>query len=266
MPLLPKVARADLHFWEEPCISGKQGSGTIFFSGCSLSCVYCQNYDISHNGYGKIISYERLAEIFKELEQKGANNINLVNPTHYVYAIKKALDLYKPNIPVVYNSGGYDRVETLKSLEGYIDVYLMDLKYLSAENAFKYSNAEDYPDVVQKALLECYHQKNICVFENELLKSGVIIRHLLLPQGTNEAIRVFDWYKKNIPNAYFSIMSQYSPCGAAVNISPINRSVTSREYNKVLDYICESNEERVYFQERESKDKRYIPKFNLYGV
>ncbi len=266
MPLLPKVARAALHFWEEPPISQKNGSGTVFFSGCSLGCVYCQNYGISHNGFGKVISYERLAEIFYELEKKGANNINLVNPTHYVYAIKKALDIYRPKIPVVYNTGGYDRVEILKSLEGYIDIYLCDLKYLSEDRAELYSLAKDYPSVAQAAIRECYRQKKEIITENGILKKGVIIRHLILPQGTCEAMSVFDWYRENTPNAYFSMMSQYTPCGKATDMPPINRKITQREYNKVIDYISAYDNGRIFIQERESSSKEYIPEFNLEGV
>ena len=266
MPLLPRVARADLHFWEEPCISGKKGSGTIFFSGCSLSCVYCQNFDLSHKQFGKDISIERLSEIFYELEQKGAHNINLVNPTHYSLAIKQALDIYRPNIPIVYNSGGYEKVEVLRELQDYIDIYLLDLKYLSCEVALKYSGAYDYPIVAQKAILECYRQKGECITQNGIMKKGVIIRHLLLPQGTNEAMRVFDWYHNNVKNAFFSIMGQYLPFGEAENIKPLNRKITRREYDKVLDYISRFDCENIYIQELSSSSKKYIPSFDLSGV
>ena len=266
MPLLPRVARADLHFWEEPVISGKNGSGTVFFSGCSLECVYCQNFSISHNGQGKDISYERLAEIFKELETKGAHNINLVCPTHYVFAIKKALDIYKPKIPVVYNSGGYDNVETLKMLEGYIDIFLMDLKYLDNKRAEIYSSAKDYPFVAKNAIKEALRQQPECVVEQGIMKKGVIIRHLILPQATNEAIAVFDWVRENAPQAYFSIMSQYIPCGKATEMPIINRKITAREYDKVINYICESEKENIFIQERLSADKKYIPDFDLSGV
>lgn len=266
MPLLPKAARAALHYWEEPCISGKNGSGTVFFSGCNLQCVFCQNYQISHGGDGKIITYERLANIFKELEDKGAENINLVTPSHYIYAIKKALDIYKPKIPVVYNSGGYDDAKSLKSLEDYIDIFLMDLKYLDPERAKLYSCAFDYPSVSQNALKEAARQQPNCVFEDGMMKKGVIVRHLLLPQGTNEAIKVFDWVKENTPNAYFSIMSQYTPFGKAKEMPIINRPVTKREYNKVVDYICNSGFENVYIQSRMSSSEEYIPDFDFLGI
>lgn len=265
-PLLPRISRAALHFWEEPCITGKNGSGTVFFSGCSLSCVYCQNTEISRFCKGKTVSYKRLAEIFYELENMGAENINLVTPTHYIHAIKKALDIYKPKIPIVYNSGGYDNIEQLRLLDGYIDVYLLDFKYFSNERAKKYSFANDYPDVAKAVLKEAYRQKQNCIFDNGLIKSGVIVRHLLLPQGTNDAINVFDYVKENLPNAYFSIMSQYTPCGNLENYPEINRKVTKREYEKVLNHILESGFLNCYIQEKESSSKEYIPSFDLTGV
>lgn len=266
MPLLPKVARAALHFWEEPCISGKNGSGTVFFSGCTLDCAFCQNYDISHGGFGKSITYQRLADIFKELEEKGAHNINLVTPTHFVPAIIRALDIYKPRIPIVYNSGGYDTAEEIRSLKGYADIFLMDLKYLSGDRAALYSGAPDYPEYATAAIRECYKAQPVCEFKDGIMQKGLIVRHLLLPQGTKEAIRVFDWVRNNMPHAFFSIMSQYTPCGRAENMPIINRRVTRREYEKVLDYICNSSFENVYIQERESSDKKYIPPFDLEGV
>ena len=265
MPLLPRVARADLHFWEEPIISGKKGSGTVFFSGCPLSCVYCQNFSISQEGIGADITIERLADIFKSLEEKGAHNINLVSPTHYVTTIIKALDIYKPNIPIVYNSGGYDRKETLKLLEKYVDIFLLDLKYLSGDRAKLYSNAEDYPEFAKGAIIEALRQQPECVIENGIMKKGVVIRHLLLPQATREAMAVFDWVKENAPKAYFSIMSQYVPCFKAEEMSVINRRVTKREYQKVLDYIAESGFKRVFIQEQNSADKKYIPDFDFEG-
>ena len=266
MPLLPKAARADLHFWEEPCISGKNGSGTVFFSGCTLNCVFCQNYDVSHNAKGKVITYERLAEIFKELEHKGAHNINLVSPSHYALAIKNALDIYKPKIPVVYNSGGYDRVETLKMLEGYIDIFLLDLKYLSPDRAEVYSGAKDYPLYAQKAVIEAVRQQPECVISDGVMQKGVIIRHLLMPQGTREAMAVFDFVRENAPTAYFSIMSQYIPFGKALDMPIINRKVTDREYQKVIDYICGFDFPNVFIQEKNSADKKYIPDFNFLGI
>ena len=263
MPLRVKIARADLHFWEEPSISGQNGSGTVFFSGCNLACCYCQNFDVSHKCNGKEITVEGLAEIFKMLENKEANNINLVTPTHYAWAIKQALDIYKPKIPIVYNSSGYETVESLKMLKGYIDIFLLDLKYLSEDRALKYSCAKDYPDYAKAAILEAYRQSPFCEFEDGIMKKGVIIRHLLLPQGTKEAMAVFDWVRDNTPNAYFSIMSQYIPMGEAEKFKEINRKVTKREYEKVLDYICSFDFTNVYIQEKSSANKQFIPDFNL---
>ncbi len=266
MPLLPKAARADLHFWEEPCISGERGSGTVFFSGCTLSCVYCQNYEVSHNALGKEITYERLAEIFYELEKRGAHNINLVSPTHYALAIKNALDIYRPSIPIVYNSSGYERVETLKMLEDYIDIYLIDLKYLSIERAQLYSNAADYPEYATAAIKEALRQQPKSVINDNIMQKGVIIRHLLMPQGTKEAMAVFDWVRENAPTAYFSIMSQYTPFGKALSMPIINRKVTDREYNKVLDYICGFDFQNVFMQQKNSANKKYIPEFDFKGI
>lgn len=266
MPLLPKAARADLHFWEEPPISGENGSGTVFFSGCTLNCVFCQNFDVSHNAKGKVITYERLAEIFYELEHKGAHNINLVSPSHYAIAIKKALDIYKPKIPVVYNSSGYERVETLKMLEGYIDIFLLDLKYLSGDRAELYSGARDYPLYAVNALKEAVRQQPESVIQDKIMKKGVIVRHLLMPQGTREAMAVFDLVRENAPTAYFSIMSQYVPFGKALDMPIINRKVTDREYKKVIDYICGFDFSNVFIQEKNSADKKYIPDFNFNGV
>lgn len=261
MPLRVRFARADLHFWEEPSISGQSGSGTVFFSGCNLACCYCQNYDLSHNFKGDDISVKELAEIFEMLEEKGACNINLVTPTHYALAIKEALDIYKPSVPIVYNSSGYETVETLKMLEGYIDVFLLDLKYLSEERALKYSAAEDYPFYAKSAILEACRQIPVCEIKDGIMQKGVIVRHLLLPQGTREAMAVFDWVRENVPNAYFSIMSQYIPMGDAAKYKEINRKVTKREYEKVIDYICSFDFPNVYMQEKSSADKKFIPDF-----
>ncbi len=267
MPLLPRVARAALHFWEEPCISGTRGSGTVFFSGCSLKCVFCQNERISHAGYGKTVSAERLADIFRELEAKGAHNINLVNPTHYAHAICRALEIYRPNIPIVYNSGGYDKPETLEQIAPYIDIYLMDYKYRDTAHAFAYSGAADYPEVAERAIRTCYRLQPECVFDDAgILQKGLIVRHLILPQATRDAIAVFEWVKENTPNAYFSIMSQYLPEGAAKRMKPIDRRITTREYEKVLSVICDSGFENCYMQQRSSAREEYIPPFDLSGV
>ena len=265
-PLLPRVARAALHFWEEPIISGEKGSGTVFFSGCSLGCVYCQNYGISHNNEGKTITPERLADIFKELEEKGAHNINLVNPTHYVLAIKKALNIYRPNIPIVYNSSGYESEETLNVAKEFTDIYLLDFKYISPDRAEKYSCAFDYPDFAKNTIIKCIKYQPENIVENGIMKKGVIVRHLILPQATREATLVFDWVKNNAPNCFFSLMGQYVPFGKAGEYNEINRKITKREYEKVLDYIMESSFENIFIQELSSGDEKYIPDFDLTGI
>ncbi|MBR6694256.1 MAG: radical SAM protein [Clostridia bacterium] len=265
MPLFPRLARAGLHFWEEPCISGKNGSGTVFFSGCSLRCIYCQNLEISHKNHGKTVSYERLAEIFKELEDKGAENINLVNPTHYTHAIKRALEIYKPNIPIVYNTGGYERTEIIDSFPA--DIYLFDLKYCDDKKSLEYSAASDYFSVAKDALLAAYRRVGAPRFnENGIMQSGIIVRHLLLPSSTNDAIKIIDWCEKNCPDVIFSLMAQYTPYGDAKQHKILGRRITKREYDKVLSYCENRNFFEIYVQELESATSDYIPAFNLEGV
>ncbi|MBE6769712.1 MAG: radical SAM protein [Ruminococcaceae bacterium] len=263
--LLPKIAKVSLHNWEEPCISGTKGSGTLFFSGCSLKCVFCQNYNISQENFGKRVSTQRLAEIFREIEASGAHNINLVNPTHYFWAIEQALNIYKPKIPLVYNSGGYDLPENIK--KGIFDVYLMDLKYINNETAFKYSKCDNYTDFAFNAIKAAYELQNEPIFdENGILQKGLIVRHLILPQHTNDAIKVIDWFKENTPNAILSIMSQYVPMYKAEEYKTINRQITKREYDKVLNYVSDKKLSHVYTQKRTSSDAKYIPDFNLDGI
>ena len=261
MPANPKIARADLHFWEEPCISGQNGSGTIFFSGCSLACVYCQNYEISHQNKGRVITVEQLADIMRELENKGAHNINFVNPTHYFEAIKNALKIYKPNIPLVYNSGGYDRAENIK--EDIFDIYLMDLKYVSPDKAERYSLAADYFEFASSAIKTAYKQKKIVIDKNGIMQSGVIVRHLVLPLATREAMAVIDWVSENTPDAYFSLMAQYVPYGKAHEFKELNRKITKREYEKVLEHLYTKPLNNVFIQDYSSSDKKYIPDFNF---
>ena len=255
------IAKFYLHPFEEPIISGSRGSGTVFFCGCSLKCVFCQNFELSRNMRGKVISPIELADIFKQLEDMGAHNINLVTPTHYVEAIKRALDIYRPKIPIVYNSGGYEKKETIAALEGYIDIFLIDFKYISPEKALLYSNAKDYPSYAEAFISEAYRRQEKCVFKDGIMQKGVIIRHLLMPSSTKEAIQIFDWVRENTPNAYFSFMSQYVPFAEALNMPVINRRVTEREYEKVLDYIIDSGFSNVYIQETDSADTKYIPSF-----
>ena len=263
----PVVARAALHYWEEPCISGKKGSGAIFFTGCSLQCVFCQNYQIStEKSVGKRITVKELSEIFQRLEKEDAQSINLVNPTHFAAAIREALLLYKPSVPVVYNSGGYDRVETLRSLDGLIDVYLPDWKYAVPELGALYSGAENYAQVVKTAVSEMVRQTGAPVFNEEgILLKGTLVRHLILPSNTRNSIRVLEEIAGISDKVLVSLMAQYVPCGKAEKYPEINRRITSREYKKVQQRLFELGLDG-FVQERESAKKEYIPPFNLEGV
>ena len=261
-----KLARAALHFWEEPCISGKNGSGAVFFSGCNLKCVYCQNYEISIGDKGKEISDERLIEIFEGLIDEGAQNINLVNPTHYATRLAEVLSKWKCPVPIVYNSSGYESVETLRLLEGIVDIYLPDFKYIRSEKAQRYSRAKDYPQVVKEALFEMRRQQPEDIFENGIMKRGMIIRHLILPQNTNSSLEIIDYIKENFESTYLSLMAQYVPCGNLKDFPELQRKITKREYEKVVNYACQKGLQRVFVQELGSADKMYIPPFDLNGV
>lgn len=260
-----RVARAALHFWEEPCISGKEGSGTVFFSGCNLKCVFCQNNEISAENKGVEISDDKLIYIFENLVSQGANNINLVNPTHYAKRLAKVLGRWKSPVPIVYNSSGYEEVETLKMLDGLIDIYLPDLKYIRAEKAMRYSKAADYFEKASAALLEMRRQVED-KFDGNIMKSGMIIRHLILPQNTNSSIAVLDFIKSNFPNTFVSLMAQYTPCGDLSEFPEINRKITKREYEKVVNYALDNSFDKLFIQELSSADKSFIPKFDFTGV
>ena len=260
-----RVARAALHFWEEPCISGKEGSGTVFFSGCNLKCVFCQNNEISAENKGVEISDDKLISIFENLISQGANNINLVNPTHYAKRLAKVLGRWKSPVPIVYNSSGYEEVETLKALDGFIDIYLPDLKYIRAEKAMRYSKATDYFEKASAALLEMRRQVED-KFDGDIMKSGMIIRHLILPQNTNSSIAVLDFIKSNFPNTFVSLMAQYTPCGDLSEFPEINRKITKREYEKVVNYAFDNSFDKLFIQELSSADKSFIPKFDFTGV
>ncbi len=265
MPQMPVVARASLHYGEEPCVSGTNGSGTVFFSGCSLKCVFCQNYEISHNGFGKPISVEELSKIFKNLEISGAHNINLVTPTHFVPAIKDALRLYKPKIPIVYNCSGYEDIKVIE--EDVFDVYLFDLKFFSSEKSLRYAKCPDYFKVASKALKRACEIKGEPIINSKgLIERGVIVRHLILPQSTNDSINIVNWLNENTPNIIFSLMSQYTPIYLAKDYPEINRRITKREYEKVVDVCYNNNFYDVYLQELSSATKEMIPDFNLSGV
>lgn len=261
-----KLARAALHFWEEPCISGKNGSGAVFFSGCNLKCVYCQNYEISIGDKGTQISDERLIEIFEGLIDEGAQNINLVNPTHYATRLAEVLSKWKCPVPIVYNSSGYESVETLRLFEGIVDIYLPDFKYIRSEKAQRYSRAKDYPQAVKEALFEMRRQQPEDIFENGIMKRGMIIRHLILPQNTNSSLEIIDYIKENFESTYLSLMAQYVPCGNLKDFPELQRKITKREYEKVVDYACQKGLQRVFVQELGSADKMYIPPFDLNGV
>ena len=263
-----KIARAGLHFWEEPPISGKNGSGTVFFSGCNLGCVYCQNYEISHETFGKTVSEKRLTEIFGELEEKGAHNINLVNPTHYAEKLVPLLADYRKNIPFVYNSSGYERVEILQRLEGLIDVYLPDLKYISGEKSLKYSKAENYFDCASRAILEMKRQCGENIYDSDgIIKKGLIVRHLILPKNTNQSIEVLKWMAENLgTDTAISLMAQYTPYGKIENHPELQRKITEREYNKVLTFAVDIGFKNIFTQEFASSSEEYIPDFDLTGV
>ncbi len=267
MPENPVVARAGLHFFEEPCISGKEGSGAIFFSGCSLRCEFCQNKIISAEHFGKEISIKRLAEIFYELEQQGANNINLVTATHYSFAVIEALKIYKPKIPIVYNCGGYEKPETLKALEGYIDIYLPDFKYYSSELAEKFSSTPDYFEVAKEAIKEMFRQTGKPVFnEKGIMQKGTIIRHLVLPSHTDDSIKILDTIKNEFPDyAMVSLMRQYTPYSKS-KFRELNRKLTSYEYDKVSEYMIDLGIINGYMQDKDSARTLYTPDFDLTGV
>lgn len=262
------VARSALHMWEEPCISGKNGSGTVFFSGCSLKCVYCQNYKLSHEAYGAQVTEKALVKMFHNLIEQGAHNINLVNPTHYAPMLAKVLKENPLPVPVVYNSSGYERVETLRELEGLIDVYLPDLKYIDADKSEKYSNAKDYFKYASRAIPEMYRQVGKASFDEKgIIRKGLIIRHLILPANIHQSYKILDWIKENLPSDTFvSLMCQYTPFGNLSGHPEIDRKITRREYNKVVSYMEEIGLVNGYIQEHSSAGRQYIPDFALQGV
>lgn len=262
------LARASVHLWEEPPISGTNGSGTVFFSGCNLGCVYCQNYEISHMVKGKAVSEGRLDEIFRELENKGVHNINLVNPTHYAHKIRQLLMAEKPSVPVVYNSSGYERVSTLKSLEGLVDIYLPDLKYINPERSEKYSDAADYFDFASRAVIEMKRQCSENIFDSDgIMQKGMIIRHLVLPQNTNQSIKILEWIKDNLgTDTLISLMSQYTPHGQADKYKELTRKITAREYEKVVSAAEEMGFTTIFTQDYASASENFIPDFDFSGV
>ncbi len=267
MPETVLVARAALHHWEEPPISGTRGAGTVFFSGCNLRCVFCQNSVISHEGVGKRVSPARLREIFEELIAQGAHNIDLVTPTHFSHVLREVLQKPLP-VPVIWNSGGYETVETLRRLEGLVQIYLPDLKYLSSEKAGRYSSAKDYPQAATAAIREMVRQTGPCVLDGEgILQRGVIIRHLLLPGGLTEAKAVMDWVAEEFPRGevLFSLMSQYVPLGRAAKYPEIDRPLRKSEIRNAQAYMA-ALELPGFIQDPDSASEGYVPSFDLTGV
>ncbi|MBQ4051803.1 MAG: radical SAM protein, partial [Oscillospiraceae bacterium] len=258
------LSRAALHFWEEPCISGQEGSGTVFFSGCTLKCIFCQNREISRGQAGKLISTDRLSEIFLELQAKGARNINLVTPTHYLPQIIRALDTAKANgltLPVVYNTSGYEKVEMLRLLEGYVDIWLPDMKYLTPSIAKDYSSAENYPEHILPALDEMVRQTGEPVFdENGMMKKGVIVRHLALPAQGNDSRKILrtliERYGSRI---WISIMSQYTPPPFELSFPNLNRKLTEREYDRLVDFADRNGIRNAFIQEGTAAEESFIP-------
>lgn len=266
-----KVARCALHYYEEPSISGKQGSGAVFFSNCNLKCCFCQNYNISTKQKGIEISIDRLSEIFIELQEKGANNINLVTPTMYINQIKDAIVKAKNKglkIPIIYNSSGYEKTESLKLLDGLIDIYMPDFKYYSNRSSFKYSKCKDYVENTKEAIDEMYRQVGKNKFnEDDIMIKGLIVRHLLLPgliEETKEILKyLYNKYKNNI---YISIMNQYTPLENVKNYPEINRKITQEEYDDVINYAIELGIENAYIQEDGTQSDSFIPEFDYTGV
>ncbi len=265
------VARAALHMWEEPCISGDEGSGTVFFSGCAMGCVYCQNHNIAKGLAGKNITIERLSDIFLELQKKGANNINLVTPSHYVLQIREAIICSREKgltLPVVYNCSGYEKAETLRLLEGYVDIYLPDMKYMDQIPARKYSNCPDYFTFASEALKEMVRQTGPPEFDQRgLMKKGVIVRHLTLPGYLEDSKNIIKYlYETFGDTIYISIMNQFTPISTLTDYSELNRRITEEEYDELVDYAICLGVENGFIQEGETASESFIPEFNEEGV
>ncbi len=269
-----KVARAALHFWEEPCISGDAGSGAVFFSGCPLHCVFCQNENIANGTVGKEISLERLVDIFLELQEKRANNINLVTPGHFVPQIVKALDQARREgltLPVVYNTSSYETVDTIKMLEGYVDIYLPDFKYMSPVLSKKYSHAPDYAEVAKAAIAEMVRQTGKAVFvngdEDNLILRGTIVRHLTLPGCMEDSMQILKYLHETYGDTiYISIMNQFTPLSNLEKYPELNRKITDEEYEALVDYAIEIGIENGFIQEGDTAEESFIPAFDCEGV
>ena len=263
-----KIGLYSIHNFEEPCISGDKGSGTVFFSNCTMNCIFCQNYEISQLGKGKEISIEELANIFIKQQEKGVHNINLVTPTSYVYQIIEAIKIAKAkglNIPIVYNTNGYENIETIKALNGYVDVYLPDLKYAEEKLAIEYSGAKNYFEIATKAIKEMIKQVgNIKLNEDGIIQKGFIIRHLVLPNHIENSKKVLLWIKQNLPNdIYVSIMAQYFPTYKAKENQKLNRKLTKKEWEQIEKYVEEIDIENGFIQELGDHEEEYVPKWEF---
>ena len=262
-----KVALYSIHNFEEPCISGKKGSGTVFFSNCNMNCVFCQNYEISQQGKGKEISIEELADIFIKQQEKDVENINLVTPTSYVPQIIEAIKIARGNglkLPIVYNTNGYEKVETLKMLDGYVDIYLPDFKYSDNELGKRLSKVENYFKIATEALKEMYRQTGKAVFNDEgIMQRGMIIRHLVLPNHILNSRRVLKWINENMHDAYVSVMAQYFPTYKAKEIDDINRKLTKEEYEQIENYLYRLDLENGYIQELGEHEEEYVPNWEV---
>ena len=268
---LVRIALVSLHQWEEPCLVGERGAGTVFFSYCNLRCAYCQNHEISHSGKGVEVSQERLAEIFLEQQARGAATLDLVTPTHYVPQIIAALDMAREqgfDLPVVYNSSGYETVETIEALRGYVDIFLPDLKYMSAESGGEYSAAADYFSHASMAIKKMVELTGTVQFaDNGQMEKGVLVRHMVLPGHRHESMELMKWLWENFGRTIqVSLMNQYTPMYKAAEHKKINRRLTTFEYESVVDYVLDLGMENVYVQERRSASEEYVPDFNGAGV
>ncbi len=259
-----KIAKYYLHTFEEPPISGKNGSGTVFFCGCSLKCVFCQNYQLSRSQTGKEISPSQLAEIFKELENMGAHNVNLVTPAHFVPQIVEALKIYRPKIPIVYNTHSYEKVETLKIIDPYVDIYLPDLKFFSSELSKRYTGKADYFDVASKAISFMLNSKKTVFGSDGMLKQGVVVRHMIMPLGVKDSKALLSWFAQNkINGAYLSLMGQYTPFGENENFPELKRPITKREYQRVYEHLLSLKITDYFAQELGSASESFIPKWDF---
>lgn len=259
-----KIAKYMVHFWEEPIISGNKGSGAIFFSHCNLKCIYCQNYQISSLGEGVEISVEKLVDIIKTLENKGVHNINLVTPTHYTEEIIEALTIYKPSIPVVWNSNGYESVESIKRIKDIVDIYLVDMKYEDSELALNLSQAKDYPNICEQAILQMRNNQPNDIIKDGIMQKGVIVRHLVIPNEVKNSFSVLDWIYNNLgKECYISIMGQYTPCYKALNNSKYNRALSPIEYKRVINRLNVLGFTNGFYQDLDSASEMFIPDFNI---